>query len=126
MRKINLPNLILHFIMLNMHIICQVEHISKNHLKKLKLKDRYKSNFKDKLGKDDRLNVKPVSLHVDKDKVETHKPTSHNRLYDVPFHLRQGFESELMNMLEAWVITQCDKPTLWNTKAFPVQKNSDH
>ena len=90
-----------------------------------KLIDRYKSNFKEKLGKDDRLNVKPVSLHVDKDKLETHRPMSHIRPYNVPFHLRQGFESELMNMLEAGVITQCDKPTLWNTKAFPVQKNSD-
>ena len=77
------------------------------------------------MGKDDRLNVKPVSLHVDKDKLETHRPMSHIRPYNVPFHLRQGFESELMNMLEAGVITQCDKPTLWNTKAFPVQKNSD-
>ena len=28
-------------------------------------------------------------------------------------------------MIEAGILEQCDSPTLWNTKAFPVQKNSD-
>ena len=85
-----------------------------------KIINKYASNFKEKLGKDDRLNVKPVSLHVDKAKLETTKPTSHIRPFDVPFHLRRGFDAELMNMLEAGIITQCTEPTQFNTKAFPV------
>ena len=28
-------------------------------------------------------------------------------------------------MLDAGILTPCDSPTLWKTKAFPVQKNSD-
>ena len=77
------------------------------------------------MGKSDRLNVKPISLHVDKEKLASHKPTTHIKPYDVPYPLRQGFESELLNMIEAGILQQCDTPTLWNTKAFPVQKNSD-
>ena len=90
-----------------------------------KLIEKQKTNFTDKLGKNDRLKVKPISLHVDNEKLATHKPTSHIRSYDVPLHLCQGFESELLNMIEAGILVQCDKPTIWNTKAFPVPKNSD-
>ena len=55
----------------------------------------------------------------------SHKPTAYIKPYDVPFHLRQGFESELLNIIEAGILEQCDTPTIWNTKAFPVQKISD-
>ena len=73
------------------------------------------------MGPSDRLNVKPVSLHVDKAKLETVKPTSHIRPFDVPFHLRKGFDAELLNMIEGGILTQCTEPTEFNTKAFPVQ-----
>ena len=69
--------------------------------------------------------MRPISLHVDKEKLASHKPNEHIKPYDVPFHLRKGFESELLNMIEAGIIEQCDKPTIWNPKAFPVQKKSD-
>ena len=69
------------------------------------------------------MSVKPISLHVDNDILSTHQPTAHQlRPYDVPFHLPQGFESELFNMIEAGILVQCDQPILWNTKAFPVPK----
>ena len=82
--------------------------------------EKYKTNFTDKLGKNERLNVKPISLHVDNDKLATHQPTAHQlQPYDIPYHLRQGFESKLLNMTEAGILAKCDPPTLWNTKAFP-------
>ena len=62
------------------------------------------------------MNVKPISLHFDKAKLASHKPAGHIKPYDVPFHLRQGFESELLNMIEAEILEPCDSPTLWNTK----------
>ena len=77
------------------------------------------------MGRNDRPNVKPFLLTVDPEKLATHKPTTHIKPYDVPFHLRQGFESELLNMLDAGILTPCDTPTAWNAKAFPVQTNSD-
>ena len=90
-----------------------------------KFVEKYKDNFREKLGRNDRLNLKPISLTVDPEKLAAHKPTTHIKPYDVPFHLRQGFVSELLNRLDAGILTQCDTPTSWNTKAFPVQKNSD-
>ena len=70
--------------------------------------------------------MKPISLHVDNDKLNTHQPTAHQLCpYNVPYSLRQGFESELLNMIEVGMLVQCNQPTMWNTKAFPVQKNSD-
>ena len=90
-----------------------------------KIVEKYKDNFREKLGINDRLNVKPILLVVDPEKLAAHKPTTHIKPYDVPFHLRKGFESELLNMLDAGILKPCDTPTAWNTKAFPVQKNSD-
>ena len=107
---------------------------SRSHLKKPskesqslqnKLIEKHKHNFVDKLGKHDRLRVKPIELQVDKEKLAQAKPTGHLKPYNVPFHLRQGFENELLNMIEAGIIEQYTTPTQWNTKAFPVQKSSD-
>ena len=72
---------------------------SRDHLKKpsraaedlqKKFVEKYKDNFRGKLGKNDRLNVKPISLTVDPDKLAAHKPTTHLKPYDVPYHLRKG------------------------------------
>ena len=43
--------------------------------------------------------------------------------YDVPFHLRAGYEKEVMDMLEAGIIQKCEVAIAWNTKAFPVAKS---
>ena len=90
-----------------------------------KLISKHHHNFVDKLTKNDRLNVKPVELQVNPDKLKQTKPTTHLRPYDVPYHLRKGFEAELLEMLEAGIIEQCTSHTDWNTKAFPVPKSSD-
>ena len=34
-----------------------------------------------------------------------------------------GNTLELLNMIEAGILVQCDTPTVRNTKAFPVPKN---
>ena len=90
-----------------------------------KLINKHKNNFVSKLSKQDRLNVKPVTLEVDINKLKQAKPTTHLKPYDVPYHLRQGFEAELLDMIEAGIIEQCTTHTEWNTKAFPVPKSSD-
>ena len=90
-----------------------------------KLINKHQNNFVDKLSKKDRLNVDPVELQVDKDKLTQAKPTTHLKPYDVPFHLRKGFEAELLDMIEAGIISQCTTHTQRNTKAFPVPKSSD-
>ena len=90
-----------------------------------KLINKHSSNFVNKLSKDDRLKVKPIDLDLDKDKLAQAKAPGHLKPYDVPFHLRKGFEAELLDMLEAGIIQQCTQPTRWNTKAFPVPKSSD-
>ena len=82
-----------------------------------KLVEKYKDNFREKLGKNDRLNVKPISLTVDPEKLAAHKPTTHLKPYDVPYHLRQGFESKLLNMLNAEILEQCDSPG-WDETRF--------
>ena len=68
-------------------------------------------NFTSKLSKSDRLNVKSISLHLDKEKAAAHKPTSHINTFDVPFHLGQAFELDLFNMIEAGIVEQCKVPT---------------
>ena len=89
------------------------------------MSNKHKHNFVDKLSKKDRLKVEPIELQVDKEKLSQARPTAHLKPYDVPFHLRKGFEAELLDMLEAGIIKQCTTHTQWNTKAFPVPKSSD-
>ena len=71
-----------------------------------KLINKHKNNFVDKLSKKDRLKVEPIELQVDKEKLSQTRPTAHLKPYDVPFHLRKGFEAELLDMLEAGIIKQ--------------------
>ena len=47
---------------------------------------------------------------------------SHIRPFAVPYHLRESFQEEICNMLNAGVIEKCEVSTKWNTKAFPVPK----
>ena len=49
-------------------------------------------------------------------------PVNHIKPYDVPFHLRAGYEKEVLDMVDAGIIATCDVATLWNTKAFLVAK----
>ena len=79
--------------------------------------------FVEKLGKNDRISCPPVSLEVDPRKAEQMRPVNHIKPYDVPFHLRAGYEKEVLDMVDAGIIATCDVATLWNTKAFLVAKS---
>ena len=85
-----------------------------------KITQKYKSNFKEKLSPDDRMNVEPVTLQID----ESRKipPVKHIRPFDVPFHLRKPLETEIRNALEGDILRPVDYPTEWSSKAFAVPK----
>ena len=38
---------------------------------------------------------------------------NHIKSYDVPFHLRAGYEKEIMDMIEAGIIQRCEVVTAW-------------
>ena len=87
-----------------------------------KMIKKFPDNFVDKLGPNDRVNCKPVVLEVDERKAEKMGPVSHIKPYDVPYHLRESFQAEICDMLNAGVIERCKVSTKWNTKAFLVPK----
>ena len=79
-------------------------------------------SFVDKLGKEDSLKVKPISLEVDERKLVSMKPVNQVKHFEVLFHIRAAYEREIVDMLEGRIIVPCEVPTDWNTKAFPVIK----
>ena len=54
------------------------------------------------------MNCKPIKLEVDKRKAEQMRPTNHIKPYDVPSHLRESFQIEICDMLEAGIIERCE------------------
>ena len=48
------------------------------------------------------------------------RPANHFKLFHVPFYLREDFQKETCDMLEAGMIERCEVATVWNTKAVPV------
>ena len=44
------------------------------------------------------------------------RPVNHIKPNDVPFHLRAGYEEEILDVIDAGIIA-------WNTKAFLVAKS---
>merc|ERR1712215_151200 len=50
-----------------------------------KIMEKYARNFKEKLGKEDRVNITPVKLHLKDTDV---KPINVGKCFDVPIHLR--------------------------------------
>ena len=87
-----------------------------------KLIGKYSETFVDKLGPEDRFKVPPIKLEVDRRPAEAVHPTNHIKPYNVPFHLRDQFQKEVIDMLEVKIIERCEVATEWNTKAFPVAK----
>ena len=69
------------------------------------------------------MNCKPLKLEVDKRKAEQMRPATHIKPYDVPYHLRESFQREICDTLNAGIIERCEVSTQWNTKAFPVAKS---
>ena len=74
------------------------------------------------MGPNDRIKCKPIKLEIDERKAEALRPVSHIKPFDVPFHLRESFQQDICDMLNAGVIEKCEVSTSWNTKAFPVPK----
>ena len=61
--------------------------------------------FKNKLGKEDRVNIEPVQLSLKPGSI----PVYSARPFDTPFHLRPAFDRELKDMLEAEIL----EPMSW-------------
>ena len=83
-----------------------------------KLVGKYSETFVDKLGPEDRISVPPIKLEVDKRKTEQMRPTNHIKPFDVPFHLREAFQKEVLYMLEAGIIQEWEVATALNKKPF--------
>ena len=87
-----------------------------------KMIKKFPENFVEKLGPIDRVNCKPIKLEVDERKAEKMRHVSHIKPFDVPYHLRELFQQEIFDMLNAGIIERFEVSTKWNTKAFPVPK----
>ena len=79
---------------------------------------KYSETFVDKLGPEDRISVPPIKLEVDKRKTEQMRPTNHIKPFDVPFHLREAFQKEVLYMLEAGIIQEWEVATALNKNPF--------
>ena len=78
----------------------------------------HKSNFKEKLGPEDRINHEPVKLKIDKS--SGIKPVKHSKAYDIPIHLRDAAQAEFIEMRKAGIIEESDgEVTEWSSQAFP-------
>ena len=49
-------------------------------------------------------------------------PRAHTRPFDTPFHLRESFDRELKEALDAGVLSPCTEPSEWVHQLFPVAK----
>ena len=87
-----------------------------------KLIGKFPDTFLEKLGKKDRISCPPISLKVYQRKAEQMHPVNHIKPYDVPFHLRAGYEKEILDMVDAGIIDTCDVASPWNTEVFPAAK----
>ena len=76
---------------------------------KEKITNKYGSNFKEKLGPGDRMKVEPVTLEIDESR--NIPPVKHTRPFDVPYHLRKPWETEIRNALEGKILVPVDYPT---------------
>ena len=70
-----------------------------------KLFKKHSSIFKEKLSSSDRIRAPPIRLKIDPSKDVT--PRAHYRPYDIPFNLRESFNRELSDAIQAGVLTPC-------------------
>ena len=87
------------------------------------LKDKILSNWKDvfknKLGKNDRVSIPPVNLSLKPGSI----PVYNSRPFDCPYHLRQAYDRELKDMIDAELIEPMGlRESQWCSRAFPVLK----
>ena len=76
--------------------------------------------FSEKLSPKDRINCCPVRIVLDSTKNII--PRAHTRPFDTPYHLREGFDKELKEALDAGVLSPCTEPSEWVHQLFPVAK----
>ena len=94
-------------------------------LLKQKILKLHKKNFKDKLGKLDRVTCDPVQLKIDPNKEI--RPIKNTHCYDIPLHLKQAAKEEFNEMLNSGIVVPCDEePTEWASLAFPRRKPNSY
>ena len=64
---------------------------------------KYKDCFKEQLSPTDRIKVPAVRIRLDPSKNVS--PRAHTRPYDTPYHLREAFDTELREALEAGILS---------------------
>ena len=84
-----------------------------------KILAKHSDIFKDKIGKNDRVNIPPVKLQLnDKDM----QPVNVGKPFDVPYHLRRPARKEFREMVDAGIVVPNDEPSDWRSQAFPRMK----
>ena len=81
---------------------------------------KFKGCFADRLSPNDRIKCPDVRIVLDSTKKIT--PRAHTRPYDTPFHLREAFDRELKEALDAGVLSPCTEPSECAHRLFPVAK----
>ena len=71
--------------------------------------------FKNTLGKEDRVNIEPVRINL--------RSVYSARPFDTPYYLRDVFDRELKDMLDAGILEPNGlRESDWCSRSFPVQK----
>ena len=92
---------------------------------KQKILKLHKKNFKDKLGKLDRITCDPVQLKIDTSREI--KPKKNTHCYDIPLHLKEAAREEFNEMLNSGIVVPADgEPTEWASLAFPRRKPNSY
>ena len=88
-------------------------------LLKEKILSKWKDVFKNKLGKSDRVSIPPVNLSLKPGSI----PVYNSRPFDCPYHLRQAYDRELKDMIDADLIEPMGlRESQWCSRAFTVLK----
>ena len=75
--------------------------------------------FKDTLEKGDRVNIEPVEITLKPGS----KPVYSARPYDTPYHLRDAYDLEIKNMINAGILEPMAlRESEWCSRGFPVVK----
>ena len=84
-----------------------------------KILAKHQEIFKEKIGKNGRVNIPPVKLQLkDKDV----QPVNVGKCFDVPYHLRRPAIKEFKAMVDAGIVVPHDEPSEWRSQAFPRMK----
>ena len=85
-----------------------------------KILTKYADCFKETIGPEDRVRIKPIHLEIDKS--WGIRPVHANKLHDVPIHMRKAADAEFIEMLNSGILSKVDHVTSWCSTSFPVAK----